>query len=69
MLLELLRFLIIGIPCFVIGVMTTLVFMINEKYKHEETKELIRNKRISYILYLIGIVKRKRREESKIDVD
>lgn len=69
MLLEVLRFIIIGIPCFAIGVMTTLVFMINEKYKHDEHEETIRNKRINYILYLISIVKRKRREESKIDVD
>lgn len=65
----LMDFLIVGVPFFIIGVLTTLTFMANEKYKIDERKENTRNMRVNYICYLIDLVKKKRRDESKIDVD
>lgn len=65
----LMDFLIVGVPFFIIGVLTTLTFMVNEKYKIDERKANTRNLRVNYICYLIDLVKKKRREESKIDVD
>ena len=65
----LMDFLIVGVPFFVIGVLTTLTIMANEKTKVDERKETTRNLRVDYIYYLIDLVKKKRREESKIDVD
>lgn len=66
---ALMDFLIVGVPFFIIGVLTTLTVMANEKYKIDERKENTRNLRVNYICYLIDLVKKKRREESKIDVD
>lgn len=64
-----LDFIIVGLPCFIIGSITTLVLLMNEKYKHDDEHERIRGKRIKYIVKLEGIVVKKRREEQKIDVD
>lgn len=65
----LIDFVIVGIPFFILGHISTLIFMVNEKYKADDKKENTRNKRIKYIDYLTSVVIRKRREESKIDVD
>ena len=65
----LMDFLIVGVPFFMLGHIVTLTLMVNEKYKAEYKKETTRNRRINYICYLIDLVKKKRREESKIDVD
>ena len=67
--MTILDFIIIGIPMFSLGCLTTLVLLMNEKIKDENKKECIREKRIGYINYLINLVIRKRQEEIKIDVD
>ena len=61
--------LIIGIPFFLLGNLTMLLFLMDKKYEWEEKHKKIRKKRIKYIEYLTNIVLRKRREEQKIDVD
>lgn len=61
--------LIIGIPFFLLGNLTMLLFLMDKKYEWEENHKKIRKKRIKYIEYLTDIVLRKRREEQKIDVD
>ena len=61
--------LIIGIPFFLLGNLTMLLFLMDKKYEWEEKHKKIRKKRIKYIEYLTDIVLRKRREEQKIDVD
>lgn len=64
-----LDFLIVGLPCFIIGSVTTLTLLMNEKYKADDKHEEVRDKRIKYIYKLEGIVVKKRREEQKIDID
>ena len=61
--------LIIGIPFFLLGNLTMLLFLMDKKYEWEEKHKKIRKKRIKYIEYLTDILLRKRREEQKIDVD
>ena len=64
-----LDFLIVGIPMFLFGNLTMLLFLMNTKYQWEDRHQKIRGKRIRYIIYLEGILIRKRREQQKIDVD
>ena len=61
--------LIIGIPMFLLGNLTMLLFLMSTKYKWEDRHQKIRGKRIKYILYLEGILVKKRREQQKIDID
>ena len=62
-------FLIIGIPMFLLGNITMLVFLMDKKYEYDENHQRIRKKRIKYINYLESILVKKRRESQKIDVD
>ena len=62
-------FLIIGIPMFLLGNLTMLLFLMNTKFKWEDRHCRIRNKRIKYINYLESILVKERRESQKIDVD
>lgn len=61
--------LIIGVPFFLLGNLTMLLFLMDKKYEWEEKHKKIRKKRIKYIEYLTDILLRKRREQQKIDVD
>ena len=62
-------FFVLGLPMFLFGNLTMLLFLMNTKYQWEYKHNRIRNKRIKYILYLEGILVKKRREQQKIDVD
>lgn len=62
-------FIFIFIPAFVLGNLTMLLFLMNTKFKWEDKHEQIRNKRIKYIEYLENLLVKKRRQQSKIDVD
>lgn len=67
---EMLWYLIIlGIPMFLFGNVTMLVFLMDKKYEYDENHQRIRKKRIRYINYLESILVKKRREQQKIDVD
>lgn len=67
---EMLWYLVIlGIPMFLFGNVTMLVFLMDKKYEWDENHQRIRKKRIRYINYLEGILVKKRRAEQKIDVD
>lgn len=67
---EMLWYLVIlGIPMFLFGNITMLVFLMDKKYEHDENHQKIRKKRIKYINYLEGILVKKRREQQKIDID
>lgn len=61
--------LIVGVPFFLLGNLTMLLFLMDKKYEWEHKHQKIRKKRIKYIAYLTDILLRKRREQSKIDVD
>lgn len=61
--------LIIGLPMFLFGNVTMLVFLMDKKYEYDENHQRIRKKRIKYINYLEGILVKKRREQQKIDID
>jgi hypothetical protein len=61
--------LIIGIPFFLLGNLTMLLFLMDKKYEWEEKHKKIRKKRIKYIEYLTGVLLKKQREKAKIDVD
>lgn len=61
--------LIVGLPMFLFGNITMLVFLMDKKYEWDERHQRIRKKRIRYINYLEGILVKKRREQQKIDVD
>lgn len=61
--------LIVGLPMFLFGNITMLVFLMDKKYEWDENHQRIRKKRIKYINYLEGILVKKRREQQKIDVD
>lgn len=62
-------FFVLGLPMFLFGNLTMLLFLMNTKYQWEYRHQKIRGKRIKYIHYLEGILIRKRREQQKIDVD
>lgn len=64
-----LDFLLLGIPMFLLGNVTMLVFLMDKKYEYDENHQRIRKKRIKYINYLEGILVKKRREQQKIDID
>ena len=61
--------LIVGLPMFLFGNITMLVFLMDKKYEWDERHQRIRKKRIRYINYLEGVLVKKRREQQKIDVD
>lgn len=61
--------LIVGLPMFLFGNITMLVFLMDKKYEWDERHQRIRKKRIKYINYLESILVKKRREQQKIDVD
>ena len=65
----LLDLLLLGIPMFLLGNVTMLVFLMDKKYEWDENHQRIRKKRIKYINYLEGILVKKRREQQKIDID
>lgn len=65
----LLDLLLLGIPMFLLGNITMLVFLMDKKYEWDENHQRIRKKRIKYINYLEGILVKKRREQQKIDID
>lgn len=61
--------LIVGLPMFLFGNITMLVFLMDKKYEWDERHQRIRKKRIRYINYLESILVKKRREQQKIDID
>lgn len=65
----LLDLLLLGIPMFLLGNITMLVFLMDKKYEWDENHQRIRKKRIKYISYLESILVKKRREQQKIDID
>ena len=61
--------LVLGLPMFLFGNLTMLLYLMDRKYEWEENHQKIRKKRIKYIEYLEDLLMKKRRDQSKIDVD
>lgn len=62
-------FLLIGLPCFIAGMIVMFAIFAEAKNEQDEKRSKTRKKRIDYIYYLIDLLMKKRREQSKIDVD
>lgn len=62
-------FLFIGLPCFIAGMITMFAIFAQAKNEQDDKRRRTRKKRIGYIYYLTGILLKKQREKTKIDVD
>ena len=62
-------FLFIGLPCFIAGMITMFAIFAQAKNEQDDKRKRTRKKRIRYIYYLTGVLLRKQREKTKIDVD